>query len=264
MEEWREFGGYLRDCRSKAGLTIGQVASSIGLSSSLVGKVERGERVCQRITARSLEDLYGTNGALLDRWSRAQARSNDPTWSRQATECEPKASDIKQFHAMLLPGVLQTAGYARATFHHGRPGEDMESVIAARCRRLGSLSATLSFVVPEHVLGTRVGGDEVMSEQLRHILGLVAAGRIVLQVLPSDTPTLAGLAGHFRLFAFRERLPMAYAEHVSGGVLIDDPSEVHRLGTLWATLTAFAYDPSRSAELVEEAEHGYRLAQEQP
>ncbi|MFD0772343.1 helix-turn-helix domain-containing protein [Streptomonospora algeriensis] len=263
MHEWKEFGGYLRDCRSQAGLTIDQVASSVGLSSSLVGKVERGERVCQRVTARALEDLYRTDGALMDRWTRTQARSNDPTWSRQATQCEPKASDIKQFHAMLLPGVLQTAAYARATFRDGRPGEDMESVIAARCRRLETLSATLSFVVPEHVLRTRVGGGEVMSEELGHILKLIESERIVLQVLPSETPTLAGLAGHFRLFTFKDRLPMAYAEHVSGGVLIDEPSEVHRLGRLWAALTAFAYDPSRSTEMVEEAEHGYRMAQEQ-
>nr|WP_255430202.1 helix-turn-helix transcriptional regulator [Streptomonospora sp. PA3] len=263
VNDWKEFGSYLRDCRLQAGLTIDQVASSVGLSSSLVGKVERGERVCQRSTARALEDLYGTSGALLDRWTRTQARSNDPTWSRQATECEPKASDIKQFHAMLLPGVLQTAAYARATFHDGRPGEDMESVISARCSRLAALTATLSFVVPEHVLRTRVGGAQVMSEQLNHIVKLIEAERIVLQVLPAETPTLAGLAGHFRLFSFKDRLPMAYAEHVSGGVLIDDPSELHRLGVLWGTLTAFAYDPSRSTEMIREAEREYRLAEEQ-
>ncbi|MUL44244.1 helix-turn-helix domain-containing protein [Streptomonospora sp. PA3] len=256
---WEEFGRYLRDQRSQAGLTLNQAASAIGQSASLLGKLERGERVCQRPTARALEDLYGTNGTLLDRWTRTQARSSDPTWSRQATECEARAANIKQFNAMVLPGILQIPAYAGVLFEDGRPGEDMRSVVAARCSRLAALSASLEYVIPHHVLKTAVGGAETMADQLSHVLELIDSGRIRVQILPDDAGTRAGLAGHFRLFSFHDRLPMAYAEHVSGGVLIDDMAEVHRLGALWGTLSAFAYDPSHSCALIKEAEREYRV-----
>ncbi|KIH98909.1 hypothetical protein LP52_10815 [Streptomonospora alba] len=206
-----------------------------------------------------MDDLYNANGTLIDRWTRTQARSSDPTWSRQATECEARAANIKQFNAMVLPGILQIPAYAGALFHDGRPGEDTRGVVAARCSRLGALSASLEYVVPDHVLRTAVGGAETMAEQLAHVLQLTESGRIRVQILPAGAGTHAGLAGHFRLFSFHDRLPMAYAEHVSGGVLIDDAAEVHRLGALWGTLSAFAYDPSRSRILIKEMEHEYRM-----
>ena len=71
-----------------------------------------------------------------------------------------------------MPGLVQTEGYARALLAGGGlfAPDEVEQQVTTRLDRQGLLTRDrpplLSVVVDEHVLRRRIGGPEVMREQI--------------------------------------------------------------------------------------------------
>lgn len=254
---WGRFGAEARRSRRVAGVSQGQLAKSINISPAMMSSLERGTRTPKREHAEALDAALNTGGALTRLWVNLTNQEDVPGWFRDIVLMERQATAIREYQVALVPGILQTADYARTVLKHGRPWdgrEEVDRLVEARLNRSELITRTdpplLWFVVDEVVIHRTIGTPEVMRMQLMHLLKLIDDDVIRLQLVPQHTPTHPGLSGPFRLMSFSDRPPVAHAEHLVGEELIDSPEGVQRCGTIFGALQAEALSPRASADLL--------------
>lgn len=81
-------------------------------------------------------------------------------------------------------------------------------------------------LLDEAVLRRPIGGPEVMCKQLRHIAALAETNRIRVHVLPFSVGYHALLEGFVSLMWFEDLPPLAYAEGLRSGRIMELPSVV--------------------------------------
>ncbi|WP_344958589.1 DUF5753 domain-containing protein [Saccharothrix longispora] len=172
---------------------------------------------------------------------------------------EETAAVIRVYQPMLLHGLVQTERYARAVIatNSSLSPADVERLVQARMARQERLTGedppTVHLVVEEHVLRARVGGTEVMREQLEHLADLVDQGVAELRVLPTSLGAHPGLGAPLFLMLTPEggrRPDMIYVETLTDGVFVDEPDRVARYDTTMSELLALALSPSESLSLL--------------
>nr|WP_179809862.1 helix-turn-helix transcriptional regulator [Nocardiopsis sinuspersici] len=257
---WREFGAKLSHLRKMAGLSQQELADRCGIARSTLGGHETGHRKPRRSDVESLDRELGAHGGVLRAWESARRLDGNPEWFREIAEAEKYATNIEMFHSALIPGRFQTSDYARSVLTDCRPGDNpanIERLVRIRTSMLPRLLSQnrpqMLVVLTEYVVRHAIGSPHVQAGQLDHLLKLQADGTVRLLIVPSGTQNRAGVAtGPFRLISFEERLPLAYAEHASGGVVIDQRDEVRRLGAIFGEQVSWALTPAASLDLVKQ------------
>ena len=118
----RELGALLRALRTKRGLTVEQVAERLLCSLSKLSRMETGHGVATPRDIRDLCELYGvTDEAERDRMMRSPMRGKQQGWWQSYdldygtyVGLEAAATGLRYFQSSVVPGLLQTADYARA------------------------------------------------------------------------------------------------------------------------------------------------------
>ncbi|MFJ1644846.1 helix-turn-helix domain-containing protein [Streptomyces sp. NPDC088258] len=263
-------GAELRHQRLQANLSQGELGRPLFVSASFIGQLESGTRRMQPEYAMYFDDTFKTNGFFL-RNCEALKKSKYPDHFAEAAEAEAIATVIRQYAPLLIPGLLQTEGYARAVFHAYNPTavEDaIEELIAARLERANLLKHPTKpmvwTVLDEAVLRRPVGGPAVMAEALSHVARLVRKRRIIVQVLPFGEGAHAALEGAVKLMAFDDAPPLAYLEGMGSGQLLDDPASVARHQLTYDLLGASALSPKTSLALLESVAEDYVHAEQKP
>ncbi|WP_433701340.1 helix-turn-helix domain-containing protein [Nocardiopsis sp. CA-288880] len=257
---WREFGARLGHLRKMAGLSQHELAQLGGIARSTLGGYESGARRPRRSHVEALDRELEAHGGVLRAWEAARRTDNNPEWFRAIAEAEKYATTIDIFHSALIPGRFQIPEYARAVLTDCRPGDDPANIDRLVKIRTSMLPKLLSLnrpqmlvVLTEYVIRHNIGAPQDQVKQLDHLLRLHSDGTIRLLIVPSGTQNRAGVAtGPFRLISFEDRLPMAYAEHASGGVIIDQRDEVRRLGAIFGEQMSWALTPAASLDLVKQ------------
>ena len=217
--------------RRAAGLGTGQLASQLGWVPSKVTKIQRGQQrpAVEDITAwveacghpesaSELLDLLAEVEAVHWRWQQRLTRGQ-PAVQEDLDAAVRAATVIRSAQVAVVPGLLQTAGYARSIITMFRylvnaPPDDVEATVAARMLRqdvLGEPGRTFEFVITENVLRRRVGGAQVMHGQLDRLLRLSELPHITLAIFPDD-------AGDPAVFPYQGFLML------DGRVILDLPS----------------------------------------
>ncbi|TDQ44180.1 helix-turn-helix domain-containing protein [Actinorugispora endophytica] len=260
--QWVRFGAGLRKAREIAGVSQAQAARATGWSRSTISALETGFRSPQRSQVEALDHLLATGGALMRLWVSLANNVDAPEWFRDVLALEREASVIREYQSMLVPGLLQTADYARAVIRSGSPWfspQKVESLVEARVRRHEVLSKTgrpvAWFVADDVAFRRRMGGPAVMRAQLERLLEL--SGDVIrLQVLRSEPNTHPGLGGPFRIMNFTDRQQVGYAEHTLGGELTSDTREVEELNLMFGAIQGEALSPGASVDFVHAALKG--------
>ncbi|MBV8539571.1 MAG: hypothetical protein JO364_16045 [Pseudonocardiales bacterium] len=139
-----------------------------------------------------------------------------------------KAVAISAFEAIFVPGLLQTAEYARAVISCDvdvPPAEVGEWVTARLARQIlfsRERPARFTFYVHEFVLRLRVGGAAVMSDQLHHLLRMSVRSHVTSQVVPASLGAYAAMTGAFRLMEFAESKPVIYLESETSSLFLEN------------------------------------------
>jgi hypothetical protein len=176
--------------------------------------------------------------------------------------------EIRLHNPSLIPGPLQEPSYARRVLTYGRPldrPEDIDSLVALKSKRAERVLADgdprLTALVPESVITDCVGGPDVATAQLRHLIDLQESSKVTTHVIPTGMPTHISLAtGTFALITFEERMPTAFAESAAGGELIDSPREIQRFVSVFGALQGWALSPTDSLSLMRKACDGFSVA----
>ncbi|WP_299527596.1 helix-turn-helix transcriptional regulator [uncultured Streptomyces sp.] len=264
-----KYGEELRLRRIAAGLTQEALSETVVCSPTLVSHYEAGRRLPNPEDAQRIDRALGTDG-FFARW----LQDLDPAFAHyfaKVAELEKEATEIRQYGASLIPGMLQTKEYSRAVFQAYRPNyhaEELDDLIVSRAKRGQLLDRPSTPVVwtllDEAALRRCVGGRQVMAEQLLKLAEMADSGRLRLHVLTLASGAHALLEGMLYLLNFADAAPLAYVEGLRTGRLIDDPTLVEACHTSYNLALSDAAPHRESVALVraiaEEHDHAQHQA----
>ncbi|WAL98372.1 helix-turn-helix domain-containing protein [Streptomyces sp. Je 1-369] len=255
----RTFGAVVQALREHAGLGRAEFGERIRFSKHTVESVELGRRMTDEAFVERAEGETGNTGAL--RKAAVHLTRGEPglaAWFRRWAQLEKVAVSLCTYECRLVPGLLQSEGYARAAFDNSIPlltDEQAEAQVTARLDRQKMLrtrpSVPFSFIVEESLFRRRLGGVAVTRGLLDQVLEVTAPRNVTLQLMPMEAEFHACLDGPVRLLETPEGRRLAYSEGQQNGRLIADPKEVSLLQQRYDTLRSQALNPKDSRGLLE-------------
>lgn len=249
------FGAELRRLRTKAGWTQEQLGDQINYSGALVGAVETADRKPQLDFARRCDEVLGSEGLLGRLWEfRVETF---PGWFRPWLEVERDATTLRSWEPLVIPGLLQTAEYAREMLRAGRPGvtdEQIDELVDARLERQAILANNnpplLWFVIDEGVLHRHIGEPKVMHDQLQTLIEKSRHPHVTIQVVPLSTGAHPGLNGAFAIASFNGSPDMVYMDSIGEGHVSDRPEEVAAITNVYDAIRAEALPVRASLDVI--------------
>jgi len=258
------FGAELRHYRTSAGLSQEQLGERIGYSAALVGAVETARRVATEDFAQRCDDLAelrtgGALGRLREHLREQLHRQVWPAWFREWPSIEREALTLRSWELAVIPGLLQTAAYARAMLRGVLPDtsdEEVEAQASARLQRQEILRRQdppmLWAIMDEAVLQRRIGDAAIMRAQLTHLIEMAQNPKVKILIVPASANAHVGLTGPFVIAEFREPPEMAYLDTAAQGQIADHPDIVKACAQGFDTLRAEALPPRASLDLIAE------------
>jgi transcriptional regulator with XRE-family HTH domain len=252
------FGGELRRARVATKLSQEQLGQRIGYSGALVGKVEMGERAPAAEFAEGCDQAFPEANGLFGRIYKLARRWDGgyPYWFAEWVDLERRATSLRWWEPLLIPGLLQTGDYAR-TILAADPEtteDQLDGLVTARLERQAILDKPnppmLWALLDEAVLHRMIGSRKIMYEQLLALADTSCRSNITVQIAPTDVGVHAGLLGAFIVAGFDNTPDNAYMESPDHGQITEVPSIIRRLSLVFDTLRADALPRSASRELI--------------
>lgn len=263
----RRLGDTLRVERERVGMTQAEAARAVDWSLSKLLRIENASVGVSTSDTRALLAVYGTADDVAEELIAMARESRRPSWYAKYRKVlspeyqtllsyEDSAVAIHHVHPYLVPGLLQTPGYARSLLGAAHSGEKLDQLIAARVDRQAILhedpGPELSFLIDEGALHRMIGGPQVMREQLRHLRHLSDRRNIDIRVIPYEAGVHLGLWGPFVVMAL-EGSTIVYVENAGADYIVRDGSP--RIGEFAGRLAAtaeVAYTASQTKDFLED------------
>ncbi|MFB8216342.1 helix-turn-helix domain-containing protein [Streptomyces anulatus] len=249
------FGEVVKTFRKRARLTQEQFAPLVGYSLETVASVEQGRRLPPPDFAERADSILDAFGVILAAAKHLTRRKGLASWFRQWAELELSALSLYTYECRLIPGLLQTAAYARTLFADQLPplaDEQIEAQLAARLERQRLLrerpNTAFSFILEEHLFLRDLGGEEVTRELIDHILDLSELRNVDVQMMPLVRHHHAGLGGPVQLLETPDHQWFGYLEGQAHGQFVSDPKAISVIQMRCASMRsqALSLDDSRS------------------
>jgi len=267
----RRLAAELRALRENANRSGDVVAGALGWSPSKISRYERAKTGLRPREVERLLDYYRVRGdkraALL---ALAEDASQKGWWEEFASYLpedyqeyiglEHEASQIAIWHVDVVPGLLQTEGYARhiiASYGKVEPvtPSAIGRLVRVRMRRqmvLDRDGLALSLVLDESILRRRIGTPAVMFEQLSRLVAESRRPNVDIRVLPLDAlHTVFGES--FVIFGFGSEAEGALQDVVSteqlkSGFILEGERDtyLHRLAFVALQESALSREESRA------------------
>jgi transcriptional regulator with XRE-family HTH domain len=245
----RALGVELRRIREQRGLTLAQVEQELNRSAGWGSRIENGKRRMPSVNdVTALLDLYevtdpAVRKSLLDTTRQARTRGwwntyRDTIPEAYATYVGLEAGARKLYIAnpSIVPGLLQTADYARAVIgagglQRGLTADQVEKRVEVRAKRQELITRNdpiaLRAVLDEAALRRIVGGPTVMREQLEFLLGIAERPNVTIQVVPFSAGAHAAVTCGFTILEFPGYdHDIVAIETLVGSLFIERPDEV--------------------------------------
>jgi transcriptional regulator with XRE-family HTH domain len=254
----RELAGRLAHLRAVAGISGRELGRRIGVDQSTVSRIERGEQRVSlpQVTAwakatEATEDQQAQLLALAEEiaigprsWEDA-SESGSTNLQAETAKLEEASRLLSFYQPAAMPGLLQTAAYARRLLSSGPNGvpSDIAKRVMDRIERqhvLYNEAKRFRFVIPEAVLRWPYGppGDPAVPEEHREQLGRVewatTRPNIDLGILPLAPVAPWRSSGFVVYDEMDEDEPQVHLEWLTRPYTITDPGQVEM------TLQAFA------------------------
>ena len=262
----------LRELRAKTGLSGSRAAREAGISQSRISRIESGVFLPTEDEVTKLAELYRAPATVRRRLVRAvqDLRADEAparvvmqrgAWrlQRRIANIEENAADISSFSATIVPGLLQTADYARAVFADGgdlSPAQQ-DRAVAERVARSAIIEAgqrDITAIMAEGALRWQAGNADIMTEQLQRLARIATAGRVRVGVIPRTQPfNVSALHG----FSMYDRRVVVIGTR-SATAFITDPKDVDDYRKLFDELAAVASFGEAAASIISAIADEYR------
>lgn len=179
---------------------------------------------------------------------------------------EAAARRVATYQPALIPGLLQVPEYARALIRAVKPEEtptEHERRVELRTRRQAIVTrkyqpVLLDVVLHEAALRTRVGGNAVVSKQLRYLAEIGKLPNVSVRVVPFEVGAPVGdPVGQFAILEFDVDAPgdpvwppVVYLETFSGCMYLEREDDVQRYIRVLETLRSASLDEAQSRSLM--------------
>jgi transcriptional regulator with XRE-family HTH domain len=255
----------LRDLRKDAGLSQTAAVEAAGLQHQVrLSRIETGRFVPSEDEVRRLCDAYHAPARVRRELLRAARDMRAEIMSsrvilRQAGQVQARlgaieeaSAEIRVWQPLLIPGLLQVEGYARAVFSDRLSGEDADRAVASRLARSAVLGSPRKFVfvISEGALRWSAG-PQVMAAQLKHLAAMAAQRQIgiIPQTVTVNTFPTHGFA------LFDDRLVVVGLRHATA--FIADPADVAEYAKWFATLEALAVFGEEARQVIQAVAGSY-------
>jgi len=263
----RELGTRLRELRLERGLTVEQVAEQLLCSASKVSRMETGHRGATARDVRDLCALYEvTDPVERDYLTRLAREGKEQGWWQNFdlgnmstfVGLEDAAIATKYYQTSIIPGLLQTADYARVMHSTRIPPftpERVDELVEVRLKRQHLLTREpalqLQAVVDEAVLQRATGGPRVMEAQLAHLIEASSLPNVVLQIIPFKAGAHPAMDSAFRILEFGDPVPdVVYVEGLVGNIYVEKAQDLEMYRGVFDRLVEQALDPQDSIDLI--------------
>jgi transcriptional regulator with XRE-family HTH domain len=264
-------GSQLRRLREHRGITREDAGYAIRASGSKISRMELGRVSFKERDVTDLLSLYGVEDpaerdALVDLARQANSpgwwhKYGDvlPDWFQVYVGLEEAASLIRSYELQFVPGLLQTADYARAVVRLGQRAADQAEIehrLNLRLDRQQVLTKPnaprLWAIVDEAVLRRPIGGPDVMRGQLERLIEAAEQPNVTLQVMPFEFGGHAAESGSFTIMRFPEfDLPdVVYLEQLTSALYLDKREDAERYTEVMELLSVESAPPERTAEIL--------------
>ena len=265
-----ELAAGLRALRGRRQLTTRALAEMIGSSAANISNWERADRLINEERLVQLLDALDASDDERERLLglRRQAEgpgqlvSGTPTIGTQLArliEHEQVARRITDVAPLLIPGLLQTSDYARATL---RGHKDVDTRVALRVGRRDVLTRTrqpaeLIAFIDSEVLVRPIAPPEVIADQLHHLLRMAELPNVTIQLVQSTTPMYTPiLAGPFILLEFATATPIVHLEHYWSSAFLWEEEDVRGFIDAADEIRNVAMTPADSIAAITEIVNG--------
>ncbi|TCP55276.1 helix-turn-helix protein [Tamaricihabitans halophyticus] len=263
----RQLGDAMRQALRATGLSGKEIARKLRWDEARLSRNLSGKRACAELDLSAFLAVCDVTGAERDRMLWLCREANRPGLLQQfgtglpkqlriLVDLENNAAKYHSFQLCMVPGLLQTGDYTRALLTEAGnvPPTEIDERVAARLARQSLLSREqpiqFTFFVHEFALRLPVGGAEVMSEQLHHLLRMAVRPHIDLRVVPAHQGGHAGVAGAFLLLDIVDFKPVVYLESQTTSVFLEEAAEIATYRAMLARLAETALDARQSKELI--------------
>ncbi|MDI3408373.1 helix-turn-helix domain-containing protein [Streptomyces cavernicola] len=241
----------LRYSTTEGRLTGTQLAQRLGWAHSKVYKLENGQQTATIEDLRAWADAVQQPHAFQELASRLRGfESHIRSWRRQLAAGHRPAQDswnaevsrstsIYAWEGSVIPGMLQTADYARHVFlkyakQHGTT-PDTEEAVHARLERQAWLRTPgnrLHVLVWQPALHALVCPPSVLKGQLDRLMAVIGLDTVELGVVPLAAPLDLPPANGF--WVFDARLVITEDEHAE--LWLDNADSVATYLKVWRTM----------------------------
>ncbi|KFG72963.1 helix-turn-helix domain-containing protein [Streptomyces mutabilis] len=253
----RTFGEVLKAFRKRAGLTQEEFAPLVRYSVPTVASIEQGRRFPPVDFVERAEEVLDAFGALRGAARHLSRQPGLASWFRQWARFEAEAVSLYTYECRVVPGLLQTEGYARAVTVSVPPVKDDVQVnqqVAARLDRQELFQRrppiSFSFIIEQALIERGTGGPEVTRLLIDNLLAQADQFNVELQIMPLRQVDHAGFDGPLQVLETPENRWFGYAEGQRGGLLISDSKEVSIMLQRYARLRSQALNPEDSKGLL--------------
>jgi transcriptional regulator with XRE-family HTH domain len=240
----------LRALREEAGLTGTSLAQQVGWGQSKVSKIETGRQLPTEDDIRQWARAVGATAGKVEELlaSLRSARVEFATWREQyraagggaakqadIAALEARANRIGEFQPAFIPGLLQTAQYARellvawaldaAQGALGIGEADVDPLVAARMQRQQLLyqpGKQVQLVVLEAALYSRVCEPETLAGQLDRLLAVTSLPNVEFGIIPFAARLPVFPICSFMIFDTE----LVTAETLTGEQQVNEPEQI--------------------------------------
>lgn len=261
----QEVGRRIRLARQDAELTIVEAAARLDLTRSALSRLENG---ISRVTVHLVRSMMDVYDQRLDDVLEMIRQARQPGWWKQYgisdhdfVALETGATRISNYELIFVPGLLQTADYARALFTSGRNDRSenwIANQLAVRMTRQERLTdekhpLILDAVVHEFALRSPVGPPEVMRAQLHHLALINELPTVTLRILPATPFIRKASYGGFSVLDFPSagQPSICHSLHALGDERQDKSEHVEPARLVFTHLRSLALEPDESLAFIE-------------
>ncbi|MER6979003.1 helix-turn-helix transcriptional regulator [Streptomyces carpinensis] len=256
QEPRQRFAEELRQLRARKGDSLRQLGERLGWDWSLFGKMEKGETLGGPEVVQALDQYFGTPGMLLVLWELARGdKTQFREQYRRYMALEAEATSLWHFAVSVLPGLLQTPGYAREILAAGGlRGEELEQQVGARTGRRelleGAEAPPFRSIVSEAVLRSPLRDAGEWRNQLEHLLAMGERQDVMFHVLPLSVGPHGLMNATIMFLRLLDGRTVAYMENGYRGELIEENGPVDRLQRAYDAVRDLALSPAESQKFV--------------
>ncbi|MEV4148954.1 Scr1 family TA system antitoxin-like transcriptional regulator [Amycolatopsis sp. NPDC049691] len=265
----RALSASLREVREARKFGLRELARALEIDPRLLSQWELGMRVPPVEEVARILGYLRVDRTTTERILFLATHAKEPNWLDSnpsdlpaaltaVMQCERTASQITNWSPLIVPGLLQTPDYARALLTaSGIRVDEADARLMARLDRQRILSTRqpvrLRAIISELAIREMVGDENLMSDQIDHLLVLSAAPHISVRIVPADVGYHPGKIGMFALYEFPADPAIVYMEHYHASAFVNELDAIASYRKLVKLLLDKALTEEASQALLREA-----------